>query len=551
MKKLLSILTISTFTASAPAPLLANTVQSLVKRDVVISQKDVTDGLQIYMSNIKDLNLNWKIISGTFNEEFNSRNNKWYIMSAKKPQTTDDFIIIKFKNNDIDKPFGNVWNNGIALNGKWYSVTELYRWEGVLEPITLPLIDVKIGKVVNWNDITPFQKGINFSIEDDKNCYWLKHYQLVTNGQVKVKIANTDIETIKVNGAIMPSPDKNWEFDLPVDSTIVENKDYQIEIAFKVDGKSYTGQIIVSSLLSQPSITVKKNTSLFGDVASYVYQVPTNDKVGDVILTSDLYYSDTEVKVSLNKPNGSTLQSGIFYGLNDKWQKNGQQLDITGDVSLNATMLNSYQGLFLVETKDSADNSGFYYIALNKDNLTPNFWDTTQGQQFYEWASLNGYNESIKKLNVTELNKIINESKNWQQLASDSQLANAVTDWFKTNGKLSSKESLTKEQVIEQLKTQIPSTVKIDGVNNSNYDVNKVSFELKQSEFKPNEQVKITVKYNNATSEQFTLQIKDSKRPDNNKKSGLSGWSIVGIVIGSLLGLFILGWLFKRFVVDP
>jgi len=88
----------------------------------------------------------------------------------------------------------------------------------------------------------------------------LRDDQLVANGQVKVKIANTYIDTVKVNGAIMPSPDKKWDFDLPVDSTTVENKDYKIEIAFKVDGKSYTGQIIVSSLLAQPSITVQKNT---------------------------------------------------------------------------------------------------------------------------------------------------------------------------------------------------------------------------------------------------------------------------------------------------
>ncbi|MFJ1522441.1 hypothetical protein [Spiroplasma sp. ald] len=126
MKKLLSLLTITTLTASVPAPLLGNTVQTRIKRDVETTEKDVTGGLHIKISNIKDLNLNWKSISGTFNEEFNTRNNKWYIMSSRKPQTTDDFIIIKFKNNDIDKPFGNLWNNSVALDGEWYSVSEFY-----------------------------------------------------------------------------------------------------------------------------------------------------------------------------------------------------------------------------------------------------------------------------------------------------------------------------------------------------------------------------------------------------------------------------------------
>nr|WP_310622618.1 DUF3688 family protein [Spiroplasma citri] len=58
---------------------------------------------------------NWKNISGTFNQEFNVRNNKWYIISARKYKTTDNYKIIKFKNNDIDKPFGNVWNSGVKI----------------------------------------------------------------------------------------------------------------------------------------------------------------------------------------------------------------------------------------------------------------------------------------------------------------------------------------------------------------------------------------------------------------------------------------------------
>lgn len=164
-------------------------------------------------------------------------------------------------------------------------------------------------------------------------------------------------------------------------------------------------------------------------------------------------------------------------------------------------------------------------------------------------SKANGY-DNIRGSSASQLNKLFAESKNWQQIASDSQFASAVADWFKTNGKLSSTEPLTKEQVIEQLKTQISRDIKIDEANTSNYDVNKVSFVLNQSEFKPNDKVKITVKYNNALAEQFTLQIKDSNTPDN-KKDGLGIWTIFGIVLGSLAGLALLGWLFKRFVINP
>ncbi|WP_424527554.1 hypothetical protein [Spiroplasma endosymbiont of Glossina fuscipes fuscipes] len=573
MKKLLSILTISTLTASIPVPLMAMKssddeweiinkddipTPNRVKRNVGSVEKDVTDGLQI---NIKDSDKIWiKILNPL--SEINPKERCWYfiIVSSIGLKSWNQGIYASselkwdFANQRLTfpdtKPIGGV-DTSISLDKsreKYFIYKWTTNWGSSYIPKE-PKID-KNANIIDLNiDVSPFQKGIKFSLADDKNGYWIKPYQLVSNGQVKVKIANTDINTVKVNGVIMPSPDKNWDFDLPEKSTTIENKDYQIEIAFKLDGKSYTGQIIVSSLLSQPSITVQKNTSPFGNVASYVYQVPTNDKVGDFTLTSNLYYSDTEVKVSLNKPTGSTVQSGVVYGLNDKWQKNGQQLNITGDVSLNATMLNSYQGRFLVETKDSADNSSFYYISLNKDNLTPNFWNTNKGQQFYDWASLNGYSESIKKLNATELNKIINESKNWQQIASDSQLASVVADWFKTNGKLLSKEPLTAEQVVEQLKTQIPSSIIIAGVNTSNYDVNKVLFVLNQNEFNPNDKAKIIVKYNSATSEQFTLQIKDSKTSDNNKGGDSKLW-IIGVVVGVLAGVGIAYLLFKRFVFD-
>ncbi|WP_114565646.1 hypothetical protein [Spiroplasma phoeniceum] len=108
---------------------------------------------------------------------------------------------------------------------------------------------------------------------------------------------------------------------------------------------------------------------------------------------------------------------------------------------------------------------------------------------------------------------------------------------------------MTKEQVIEQFKTQIPGDIKIDKLNTSNYDVNKVSFELNQSEFKPNDKVNITVKYNNASADSFTLQIKDSKTPDNNNKGKDSKFWII-VVVGVLVVLGLAYLLFKRFVFD-
>ncbi|WP_338954994.1 hypothetical protein [Spiroplasma endosymbiont of Polydrusus cervinus] len=558
MKKLLSLLTLTTLAMSVPAPLLANTPLTRDKRDVGTSEKDITDGLQI---NIKDSDKLWIKISNPLTE-INPDEKYWYFIIVKginidwgKNIYDSSELKWDFTNQRLDfpklKPIGE-GTIGISLE-KNRTPYFIYKWSSNWGDSYIPkqpIID-KNANIIDWNiDVSPFQKGITFSIDNDNNGYWLKPYQLVTKGQVKVKIANTNIKIVKVNGKEMPQTNKVWEFDLPTDSTTVENKDYKIEIAFTLDKKSYVGQILVSLLLSQPSINVKKNTSVIGNVDSYVYQAPTNGKVGDITLTSDLYYSDTKVKVSLSKPTGSTTITAQIFGLDEKWEKNKKVFQIFDNQThnLDGSQLETYQGHYLIETEDNAKNKSSYHVIINKNNSTLNFWDTEQGKTFYQWANSNGYNKNIKKLNATELNKIIKDSTNWQKLASDSQFSNAVAEWFKTNGKLASKESLIAEQVIEQLKTEIPSSIIIHGVNTSNYDVNKVRFEVNKSESKPNDKVNIVIKYGSEKSNSFTLQIQSKNPPDSNKK-GLTGWAIIGIVVGSLLGLLILGWLFKKFVV--
>ncbi|MBH8623506.1 hypothetical protein TS70_06625, partial [Spiroplasma sp. hyd1] len=81
MKKLLSLLTISTLTTSVPVPLLANTVQTRVKRDVGITAKDITTGFDIKIKNIKYLNFNWKFFSKTTGgRELEKKEDKWFFL---------------------------------------------------------------------------------------------------------------------------------------------------------------------------------------------------------------------------------------------------------------------------------------------------------------------------------------------------------------------------------------------------------------------------------------------------------------------------------------
>lgn len=83
---------------------------------------------------------------------------------------------------------------------------------------------------------------------------------------------------------------------------------------------------------------------------------------------------------------------------------------------------------------------------------------------------------------------------------------------------MASKQIILKEQIVEQLKQQIPKTITIDKFDTSNYDLNKVSFEIKGMQFQPNEKVEIVIKYGSEKSNSFILQIQNNNPPNNDKK---------------------------------
>ncbi|WP_101519385.1 hypothetical protein [Spiroplasma melliferum] len=332
---------------------------------------------------------------------------------------------------------------------------------------------------------------------------------------------------------------------------ITDKTDTQATLTAKADSKSYAGSVdvkynVVPATVVDLKIDLTPTSSTAMVIKDYLGQIDTSNITTPVNI---FYYANSESTIKMIKPTPSSVITGVAYGCDEQWNKTLQSstIDPTSGIKLDGSQLATNNGKYVVELSDNLGHTNNVYLQINDVKTIKNYFDTDKGKQFELWAKANGH-DNIRGYGASQLNKLFAESKNWQKLASDSQFASAVTDWFKTNGKLSSTEPLTKEQVIEQLRTQIPNDIKIAGVNTSNYDVNKVSFELNQNEFNPNDKVNITVKYNNATAEQFTLQIKDSNTPDNNKKSGLGTWSIFGIVVGSLAGLGLAYWLFKRFV---
>ncbi|QIA71743.1 adhesin (plasmid) [Spiroplasma citri] len=335
----------------------------------------------------------------------------------------------------------------------------------------------------------------------------------------------------------------------------ITNKDnHSATLTAKKDSKSYAGSVdvkynVVPTTVVDLQIDLTPTSSQATVIKDYLGQIDTSNLTNPV---NTFYYASSESIITMDKPTPSSVITGVVYGCDDKWNKTSQSsnIDSTNGIKLDGSQLATINGKYVVELSDNLGHTNNVYLQINekKEKEIKEYWNTDNGKQFEIWAKANGY-DNIRGYSASQLNNLFADSKNWQQLASDSQLASAVADRVKTSGKLSSTAPLTKEQVVEQLKTQIPSDIKIDKVNTSNYEKDKVSFVLNQSEFKPNDKVNITVKYNNATSEQFTLQIKDSNTPDN-KKDGDSKLWIIGVVVGVLVVLGLVYLLFKKFVFD-
>ncbi|QIA71757.1 adhesin (plasmid) [Spiroplasma citri] len=333
----------------------------------------------------------------------------------------------------------------------------------------------------------------------------------------------------------------------------ITNKDnHSATLSAKPDSKSYKGSVdvkynVVPTTVVDLQIDLTPTSSQATVIKDYLGQIDTSNLTNPV---NTFYYANSESVITMVKPTPSSVITGVVYGCDDKWNKTSQSsnIDSTNGIKLDGSQLATINGKYVVELSDNLGHTNNVYLQIAQDKKITNYFDTDNGKQFEIWAKANGY-DNIRGYSASQLNNLFADSKNWQQLASDSQLASAVADRVKTSGKLSSTAPLTKEQVVEQLKTQIPSDIKIDKVNTSNYEKDKVSFVLNQSEFKPNDKVNITVKYNNATADSFTLQIKDSNTPDN-KKDGDSKLWIIGVVVGVLVVLGLAYLLFKKFVFD-
>ncbi|MBW3059311.1 DUF3688 domain-containing protein [Spiroplasma poulsonii] len=643
MKKLLSILTITTLTASVPAPLLANTLLTRVKRDVGLTAKDVTTGFNIKIKNIKDLNFNWKFFSKTTGgRELEKKEDKWFFLIYGSNS------IVKLNSKwDVLNLGGNIKFDGYDFPIKW--VKAFYRWDGVGEPKT-PTIDKNTGEITDWKDNYLFQQGIKFSLaENNKTATWSNDgMRLTVDGETNINIDNPNVEEVYWNGVKQNMLDHKVNINVKPETS---EKTHKLVIKYDINGTKYTSEIIdvvmaakielpnpivpkqLSELInntdlgnidnnsdekikakiieknslaidfSQVKITGKTDTqatlsaiegskSYKGSVDIKYNFVPTivvkakidltstasgvqidKDYLGQID-TSNLtnpvntfYYANGKIVIKIKQPPTSRVVTGFLYGCDENWNKTSQStpIDPVSGLEIDAGQYDSNDGRYLIELQhQDFPTKNNYYLQVSEKQKVEHYWDTPNGKQFEQWAQdqEQGY-DNIRGSSASQLNNLFEVSKTWKQSLKhlDLKLDNFVVDNIKNviQDEIDNYKSKLLASVKEQVEKYAP-----DVVENIDYVIsvdNLVAGDWTTSKDVKVQAVDGSTKLLSLTTKTIPVQQKEpptpptppnpKPTPDNNKKLGLTGWAIVGIVVGSLLGFALFGWLFKRFVVDP
>ncbi|WP_400248910.1 hypothetical protein [Spiroplasma sp. ald] len=377
MKKLLSILTISTLTASVPAPLLANAPLTRVKRDVGTTAKDVTTGFDIKIKGIEYKN--WEKLEAV-TKPFSKIDNKWYIV-IWHGKDSNNWRIKSFQNinySDIRKVLDSQGNYELALtrvgdnlfinkagsisdviswnkdNGTYFK--SVYCWNGVNKPIT-PEIDSN-GNIINWNiDKTPFQQGISFSLVDgSKTATWSNAgMRLTVDGETNINIDNPNVTEVLWNGAKQNMLDHKVNINVKPETS---EKTHKLVIKYDIRGTKYTSEdidVVMAAKIEPTKQIVKENLS-------------------ELIKTTDLG--------NILDNNDDTIKAKII-------QKNSlaidfSQIKITDKTELHKLTASDYPTLsdlfVLIEKQEKSEQ--------NKSHLYNVLWKLAKGADGYLWNGI-------------------------------------------------------------------------------------------------------------------------------------------------------------------
>lgn len=253
MKKLLSILTITTLTSSIPTPLLANTVQTRVKRDVGVSNSNNDYLPPKEIKYIKD-----KVSSIAID-----KNNNIYFVK----KNSDGVFVLKHGETTptkIDGINGRVLSVAVDSSNNIYFGTDsdafllkhgaktATKINGINNVVNSIAVDKNNNIYVGTNDIIYFlqtslswtKQQSNFVLVDStKTQTWTRPDLLSVDGEVNIDIANSNIDKVVFDNVQQSQTSKHWTINVKPETA---PRDHNLQVTFTLNGKQYTSEIIVS-----------------------------------------------------------------------------------------------------------------------------------------------------------------------------------------------------------------------------------------------------------------------------------------------------------------
>ncbi|UNF61946.1 adhesin [Spiroplasma poulsonii] len=341
--------------------------------------------------------------------------------------------------------------------------------------------------------------------------------------------------------------------------TIEKKDNNKATLKARDDSKSYKGSVdvtynVVPATVVDLKIELKPTAGTTQPDSDYLSQLDSSKMTNPV---NTFYYASSESVITMVKLTESSVITGVVYGCDEQWNKTSQSsnIDPTNGIKLDGGQLGARNGKYLIELENELKQKNIIYLQIAPKQTKEHYFYTTNGKNFEIWANDNGY-DNIRGYGASQLNKLFELSKTWKQSLAhlDLKLDNFVVDNIKnfTQNEIDNYKTKLLANVKEQVEKYIPNVVE-----NTDYVIsvdNLVAGDWTTSKDVKVQAVDGSTKLLSFTVKTIPVQQKEQAiplTPDNIKKGGLTGWAIFGIVVGSIAGLVLLGWLFKRFVINP
>lgn len=559
MKKLLSLLSISTLTTSVPAPLLANTTAERSKRKTNPNQ-----------------------CGNSCRLEFDSIQNSVLIL-------IDDEFILDFTKSDILLPNDLLSQKQffLPLEQKTREIINFYKQNGTHKKINDYRVDdeiyevdsyfvgeisnVKIlfGKYSNYYRITSFSAEIppfpslewlkqqsQFTLVDStKTTTWTRSDLITVDGELNIAFVNPNIDKVVFDNVLQPQTNKNWTINVKPETA---PRDHHLQVNFTLDGKPYTSEIMVSMQAKIDAIVpnVKENLS----------ELVKKTDLGNI-----LDDNNETIMAAINQKNANAIDDF-------------SQLEITNKESNKATLTakpdsTSYQGSVevtynvapttIVDLKIDLDPTASEAIVV-KDyvgQIDPSTI-TNSVQTFYYANSESTI--TIKKPTISSVitGVVYGCDEQWNKKSQSTAIE--ATNGIKLDGsQLATKNGKYVVELADNLghTNNIYLQIAADKATKNYFDTDngKMFEQWALVNGRDNIRGVSARQLNNlfAASQTWPPQANGSENansfvpqgansnPPNNNQKGLTGWTVVGIIVGTLSGLLLLGWLLKKFIVTP